>query len=119
MSGVRVFVGRRVGIVRVLVGRSVLVAEGTGVVVAVPLGNVVRAVSVMNVRGVCVFVGVRVGVRVGVEVGEGMSDAVGVGAVDVGKGPKSACEVRANAVFVLFASFCPADRSGATRNISG
>ena len=50
----------------------------------------VFAVKVMNTTGVAVLVGVGDGVRVGVKVGEGTSEAVGVGAVEVGKGPRSA-----------------------------
>lgn len=60
----------------------------------------------------------RVGVRVGVKVGGGVSEAVGVGAVKVGKGPRSACDVNASAVRVLAAFLCICATSGDRRDVS-
>ena len=85
----------RVGLTRVSVGRSV------DQVVAVGPGSRVRRVAVTG--SVAVSVGVRVGdgVAVGmVDVMVGISVGVRVGAVEVGKGPSSASEVRASAVLV-------------------
>ena len=80
--------------------------------VNVSLGSFVCAVNVIRTTGVAVLVGVRVGVRVAVKVGEGMLEAVDVGAVDVGKGPKSAREVSAMAVLVPLAYLCASAISG-------
>ena len=99
-------------------GLGVLVAGGRGVLVKVTRGWLVRAVNVMNVIGVEVGVRVRVGVRVGVQVGLEISEAVAVGAVDVGKGPSRACAVSARAVRVLFASRCSPAASGDSREVS-
>ena len=63
---------------------------GRGVFVNVTRVEMMRGVSVMNSNGVAVGVRVRVGVSVGVKVWEGVSDAVWVGAVEVGNGPSSA-----------------------------
>ena len=93
-------------------GLGVLVAGGRGVLVTVARGSLVRAVNVMNTSGVAVGVRVRVGVRVGVQVGLGMSEAVAVGAVEVGKGPSRASDVSASAVRVLLACLCRFDASG-------
>src|SRR5215216_1660905 len=96
VGGMSVFVGGTGVLVEV--GRGVLV--GTGVDVNVDRTAWVRGVSVGN--KVAVLVGVRV--------------RVGVGAVEVGKGPRSDPAVRATAVFVLFA-FCRASASrGERRN---
>jgi hypothetical protein len=54
-------------------------------------------------EGVRVAVGVAVGI---VDVIVGVSEAVAVGAVEVGKGPRSDPAVSARAVFVLFAFRC-------------
>jgi hypothetical protein len=68
------------------------------------LGTRVREVAVgINVpvgEGVRVTEGVAVGI---VEVMVGMSEAVTVGAVDVGNGPRRASDVNARAVLVLLA----------------
>jgi hypothetical protein len=110
-------VGAAVGGAEVLVGASfvfvglapVEVGCTTGGVDVFPavgkrLGTRVREVAVeMNVEvgeGVRVTEGVAVGI---VEVMVGMSEAVTVGAVDVGNGPRRASEVKARAVFVLLA----------------
>src|SRR5688572_27397469 len=114
----RVLVGRGGCGVRVRVGRGVLVAGGRGVLVNVARGTSVLAVKVMNGIGVCVGVRVLVGVRVGVRVREGVSEAVWVGAVDVGKGPNSACDVSATAVRVLLAFRCVCVMSGVSRDAS-
>ena len=75
--------------------------------VTVALATSVLSVKVITTRGVTLLVGVRVGVRVAVKVGVGTSEAVAVGAVEVGKGPKSAWEVSSMAVLVPLA-FLPA-----------
>ena len=75
-----------------MLGRDVRV--GARVLVCVALGKrVVFAVKVVITRVVGVDVGVRVGVRVDVGVGKGVLEAVCVGAVDVGNGPRSALAV--------------------------
>jgi hypothetical protein len=117
-GGTRVLVGLGGCGVRVRVGRGVQVGGRTGVFVFVGRAAIVRAVKVTNTCGVAVEVGVRVGVRVGVEVGEGISDAVGVGAVEVGNGPSSACAVSASAVRVLFASLRACTASGDPQDAS-
>jgi len=76
-------------------------------------GTLVRCVAVG--KGVGVREGMMVGVRVTVEVGLGVSEAVDVGAVEVGKGPKSAWAVIAMAVFVPFESFCASELLDGTR----
>lgn len=111
-------VGTAVGGRRVGVGLGVLVEGGRGVFVNVARGSLVRAVTVMNTRGVAVAVGVRVGVRVGVSVGLGISEAVAVGAVEVGKGPSRACEVSARAVRVRIAFRCRSVESRDSREAS-
>lgn len=58
-------------------------------------------------------VGVAVG-RVGVSVG--VSEGVRVGAVEVGKGPRSESAVSARAVLVLFACCCASTSRGARLN---
>lgn len=78
----------------------------------VALGRPVLSVKVTTTTGVAVLVGVRVGVRVAVKVVVGMLEAVAVGAVDVGKGPKSAREVSATAVRVPLAFLCKSAASG-------
>ena len=92
----------RVGLRRVDVGRRVgAEVEKAG---AVSRGSRVRRVAVTG--KVVVGVGVRVldGVAVGiVDVMVGVSVGVCVGAVDVGNGPRSASDVSARAVLVLFA----------------
>ena len=100
-------VGRGRGVF-VLGGLAVFV--GRGVRVNVARACLVFAVNVLSSVGV--LVGVRVGVRLGVKVGEGTSEAVVVGAVDVGKGPKSASEVSARAVLVRMAFLCASSASG-------
>jgi hypothetical protein len=102
----------------VRVGLGELVAEGRGVFVNVARGKSVRAVMVMNGIGVAVEVGVRVGVRVGVQVEVKISEAVALGAVDVGKGPSRDCEVSARAVPVLLASRPSLDASRDCRESS-
>jgi hypothetical protein len=93
----RVFVGTK----RVDVGRSV---GGPDVRVFVRPGSLVRRVAVTGKVDVGVSVRVTVGVAVGiVEVIVGRSEGVGVGAVEVGNGPRSAPAVSARAVFVLLA----------------
>jgi hypothetical protein len=72
----------------------------------------VRAVIVTNTKGVAVRVGTNVAVRVGVNVGDGTSEAVGVGAVEVGNGPRRDCDVSASAVPVLLAFLCVCMASG-------
>ena len=57
--------------------------------------------------------GVAVG-SVGVSVG--VSEGVGVGAVEVGKGPRRDPAVRARAVLVLFAFCCASASRGERRN---
>ena len=91
----------RVGLKRVEVARAVGEAR-IGVLVTVGPGARVRGVAVLMKVRVGVGVRVRVGVAVGiVEVTVGRSVGVRVGAVEVGKGPSSAWEVSARAVFVL------------------
>ena len=98
----------RVGLMRVEVARPVGEARSE-----VGKGSRVRDVDVTGKVDVGVGVRVSVGVAVGmVEVIVGGSDGVYVGAVDVGKGPRSAWEVRARAVFVLLAP-CSEPRSRA------
>ena len=93
-----------------LVGLGVLV--GGAVLVNVARGTFVRGVHVKSRKGVGVLVGARVGVNVGVMDGRAVTVVVGVGAVDEGNGPSSACDVNATAVRVRSA-FCPAfARSG-------
>ena len=101
VAEMEVFVGK-IGAV-VADGRNVGGRTTTGLV---PLGRGcwVRGVKV----GINVRVGVSVRVTVGVVVGMvgvsvGVSEAVAVGAVDVGKGPRSESDVSARAVFVLLA----------------
>jgi hypothetical protein len=96
-------------------GTGVRVRVGRGVLVNVARGSRVRAVKVMRGTGVVVGVRVLVAVRVGVDVGDGISEAVCVGAVEVGKGPSSASEVSATAVRVLFARRSAAAGSGDSR----
>lgn len=91
---------------------------GIGVRVRVARGTLVCAVKVMSTNGVAVLVRVTVGVRVGVKVGSGVCDAVGVGTVDVGNGPKSARDVSATAVRVRIAFWCACAESGCAREIS-
>ena len=86
--------------------------RAVGLAVSVTRGSFVFAVKVITTTGVAVLVGVRVGVRVGVKVAEGMLEAVGVGAVEVGKGPKSAWEVSTMAVRVPLACLCASPASG-------
>ena len=63
----------------------------------------VRGVAVLIKYRNGVRVGVMLGVIVGMALGKAVLDAVGVGPVAVGKGPSSACSVRASAVLVLLA----------------
>jgi hypothetical protein len=63
-------------------------------------------VNVWITKGVAVLEGIGVTVRVAVKVIVGVGDAVSVGAVEVGKGPRSTCAVRAMAVLVLLALPC-------------
>ena len=100
-------------------GTGVLVEVGRGVLVGMGVDvNVERATSVRGVNvgikvGVLVGVRVAVGVAVGiVDVMVGVSEAVGVGTVEVGKGPRSDRAVRATAVFVLFAFCCSSASRG-------
>jgi hypothetical protein len=58
------------------------------------------------------------GVRVGVKVWDGVSEGVEVGAVEVGNGANSACDVSATAVRVLFAFRCASKVSGDSRDVS-
>lgn len=85
-----------------MVGR--IVGRGRGVLVCVGRASGVRSVRVKYTKGVRVRVGTKVGVWLAVGVGEGISEAVAVGAVEVGKGPSSACDVPASAVLVPIAS---------------
>jgi hypothetical protein len=85
------------------VGLKVLVGSGNSVPVWVRLGIPVRGVKVSMTKRVGVREGVRVAVRVGVNVIVGVDETVAVGAVDVGKGPKSILAVSAIAVLVLLA----------------
>lgn len=76
----------------------------------------VRGVKVGIKVGVLVGVRVAVGVAVGiVEVIVGVAEAVGVGAVNVGKGLRSGPAVSASAVFVLFACCCASASRGERR----
>ena len=80
-------------------------------------GAFVRGVNV----GIRVLVGLGVRVTVGVAVGMvgvsvGVSEAVDVGTVEVGKGPKSDSAVRARAVLVLSTFCCAAASRGELLN---
>ena len=106
-----VFVGGTGGLVEV--GRGVLVGRGVDVRVVVECAMTVRGVNVGIKVGVREGVRVAVGVAVGiVDVIVGVSEAVAVGAVEVGKGPRSNPAVRARAVFVLFAFRCASASRG-------
>jgi len=71
-------------------------------------GTLMRGVAVSMKKRRGVRVGVFVGVSVGVGVMVGVFDAVEVGRVPVGKGPRSAPEVNAMAVLVpLTLEFTP------------
>ena len=102
VGGTDVLVGGadvRVGLRRVEVAPTVGEAK-----IAVGKGSRVRGVDVTGKVEVGVSVRVTVGVAVGiVDVIVGGSEGVVVGAVEVGKGPKSAWEVSARAVFVVLA----------------
>ena len=97
--------------------RGMEVRVGTSVDVDVGPGTRVRRVGVTS--GDAVIVGVRVGegVAVGmVDVMVGVSVGVRVGAVEVGKGPSSALEVRASAVLVPAAPKKPPASAPGPRN---
>jgi hypothetical protein len=87
----------------VSVGFEVLVGSVNDVYVWVRLGAPVRGVKVWVTKKVGACEGVRVAVRVGVNVMVGVDETVEVGAVEVGKGPKSILAVNAIAVLVLLA----------------
>ena len=99
----------RVGLTRVSVGMSVEVGVGPG--------TRVRRVAVTGSVGVIVGVRVGEGVAVGmVEVMVGVPVGVRGGAVEVGKGPSSASEVRASAVLVPAAPKKPPASAPGPRN---
>ena len=74
--------------------------------------NAVRSLGVPLTKrswvaeAVKVAVGVKEGVAETSRVAVGVKDGVRVGRVEVGKGPSSACEVPAMAVFILSTSLC-------------
>lgn len=91
---------------------------GRGVLVNVALGTLVRGVHVKSRMGVGELVTVSVGVVVGVIEGRAVTVIVAVGAVEVGKGPSSASDVRATAVRVLSASRCSCAVSTVSREVN-
>jgi len=85
---------------------------GPGIEFGSLLGTRVRGVAVWMKKRLGVRVGVLVGVTVGVGVMVGVFEAVEVGRVPVGNGPRSASEVNATAVRVpLTLAFTPSPRT--------